>query len=271
MRAWLRRLVGAKPPRFEAKVVGWERPFDRLEFRGIVEGRRVDVPRRATVEFRSAQARKIDFSDQAIDNFGAFGTEFDECDFSGVSFGGGVLGHVPQVIYRRCRFKGADLRDCSPLWARFENCDFSHARVDDWQATEAEFVECTFAGRLLGVKFSGRARQDPKAPYRPPRTVNQFARNDFSGAELIDCSFSRGIRVTDNTMPAGPDYVLVVGAVKKLRAARDQVLIWPESEKQRKALIWLDVYSRWGYEDQDELFVRTDEIAPGLRELLTTT
>ena len=256
MRAWLRRVVGAKPPRFESRVVGWERPFDRLEFRGNVEGRRVGVPPRTTVEFRSAQAHKIDFSNQAIDNFVALGTEFDECDFSRVSFGGGVFGHVPQVTYRRCRFVGADLRSCSPLWARFEKCDFSQARLDDWNATEAEFVECSFAGRLLGVKFSGRTRPDPKARYHPPRTVNEFEGNDFSRADLIDCSFSRGIRVTDNKMPMGPEYVLVVGAVNKLGEVRDQVLMWPDSEKQRKALIWLDVYSRWGYENQDELFVR---------------
>jgi len=68
----------------------------------------------------------------------------------------------------------------------------------------------------------------------------------------------------------GPEYVLVVGAVNKLGEVRDQVLMWPDSEKQRKALIWLDVYSRWGYENQDELFVRRDEIAPGVQGLLTT-
>ena len=267
MQSWLRRVLGSKT-RFQARVVGTERPFDRLELRGDVEGRRIEVPPRTTVEFRSAHARRIDFSNQAIANFGAFGTEFDDCDFSRTSFGGGIFGHLPQVTYRRCRFIGADLRQCSPLWARFEKCDFSNARLDDWQATEAEFVECKFAGRLLRVKFSGRPRRDPKARYQPPRTVSQFEGNDFSAAEFIDCSFSRGIRLTDNKMPTGLDYVLVLGAVNKLRTVRDQVLLWPESEKKQNALIWLDVFSRWGYQDQDELFVRRDEIAPGLHELI---
>ena len=52
---------------------------------------------------------------------------------------------------------------------------------------------------------------------------------------------------------------------------RDEVLRWPNREKKRRALLWLDVYSRWGYENQQELFVRRDEIAPGLQELFTTT
>jgi uncharacterized protein YjbI with pentapeptide repeats len=257
-------------PRLEARVVGHSSPFAQLEFTGQLGAQRIEVPRRTTLTFRSVDARALDVSNQAIDNYGAYGSRFEDCDFSRTVFGGGVFGHLPQVTYLRCRFDDADLRKASPLWARFEACQFTNSRLDEWNATDAEFVDCSFTGRLLRVKFSARPWRAPGARKKPPRTSNAFSGNDFSDAELIDCSFSGGLRLSANQWPSGPGYLFITQAQQRLRSVRSQVETWPETPARKRALIWLDVHSKWGYDEQEELILRRDEIAPGLDELLVT-
>jgi hypothetical protein len=69
-------------------------------------------------------------------------------------------------------------------------------------------------------------------------------------------------------MPTGPEYLVINEWATKRDWVRDQVLAWPAADGQRKALIWLDVYTKWAYKDQDELIVTRDEVALGLEELL---
>jgi len=241
-----------------------------MEFTGHLGAQRMEVPRRTTLTFRSADAQALDLSNQAIDNYVAFGSRFEDCDFSRTVFGGGVFGHLPQVIYLRCRFDNADLRNVSPLWARFEACHFANSRLDEWNATGAEFVDCSFSGRLLRVKFSARPWEPPGARTNPPRTRNAFCANDFSAAELIDCSFSGGIRLSVNQWPSAPEYLFLSVAQQRLKSVRAEVETWPETPARKRALVWLDVRSKWGYAEQDELILRRDEIAPGLDALLVS-
>jgi hypothetical protein len=96
----------------------------------------------------------------------------------------------------------------------------------------------------------------------------QGSGNDFSGAELIDCSVRGGVRLGANQWPSGPEYLSVAQAQQRLKSVRAEVHTWPETPTRERALIWLDFHAEWGYDEQEELILRRVEIAPGLNALL---
>lgn len=232
---------------------------ERLEVAGRITRDTVDPGRWAgSTEpwFISAVATGVDFSGMRLDSFVAEKTDFRGCDFRRVSFEAGGFAVEKQSVYRSCRFDGADLRHIFLGQARFEDCTFDNAKIHDWAADAAEFVRCHFAGRITMSRFSGRPWgmwEDPGA-LDPPRTFNEFIGNDFRQAELLDCSFVRGIDVSSQMWPEGDEYIRLDHLHDRIDLARAQVLRWPDSPAREDALILLDVYSEAGYEDQPELF-----------------
>lgn len=262
MRIRVPRLV-AKP---SARAAGI--PWPRVTYGGNLAHERVEVPPGdVTVDIVGARWDHVDLSGQRFANFGSTGSVFVSCNFRRCTFEDGILGSIPLVIYRGCDFELADLRNCSPLYARFERCRFTDARLEDWRAVNAEFVDCVFAGRLLRVMFSGTPSGFEGERIRRLRRNNEFRGNDFRDAQLFDCSFEGGIDLDANLMPDTPEYAIIRGAHERIEEARARIFEQPESVRQR-VQARLDVYSMGGYKAQRDIFVRREELGPAAALLL---
>jgi len=205
------------------------------------------------LSFDAATCTGLDLS-RANVLFNAKASVFERCDFSRARLRGGTLGTSPQCLYRECRFDRADLRGVQPGNARFESCTFENARLDKWLCLSAEFVRCRFAGPIQEVIFSARVFP-PESAAALGRQRNEFVENDFSNAELINVAFVRGLDLSAQQLPHGPEYVRVPTA--RIAGAREIVERW-EPEARDAALKMLKFYSERGYEEQVELFVRRD-------------
>src|SRR5213076_1222830 len=91
---------------------------------------------------------------------------------------------------------------------RFEKCSFDDARLDGWTPARAEFVECRFAGKVVGVTFTGR----PAGP----------------GSTRIDLNQQR--------WPVGEDYVRLDKFHRRLEAGRADILGWEAGEMRTAGL-----------------------------------
>jgi uncharacterized protein YjbI with pentapeptide repeats len=177
------------------------------------------------------------------------------------------MSDVPLSRYLGSDFTEADLRRVGPRFARFENCRFVNARLDDWNALCAEFVECVFEGRIARAKFSGRPWGFARAAIEPIRPSNDFRDNDFSRADLIDCSIFGGIDLTANTWPTGNDYVVIHSAQQKISEAKAKLgRLSPDLANDAGA--WLEIYSRGAFALQKDLLVRKDELGAAAALLL---
>jgi uncharacterized protein YjbI with pentapeptide repeats len=213
------------------------------------------------VSFQSAVVERGDFRETWWDDFWAAGSVFVECDFRGSRFGHAVLGDVSlQTTSRRCRFDGADLRNTFPGAARFEECQFAGAKIEDWRCFLNEFVACRFAGKLDGVGFSGRPWGPGADKLKPRRTTNEFRGNDFREVDLIQCSFKGGIEISLQLMPESETYIRLDRARERFLKAKDIVSAWTDQEARRLALIMLQVYSSSGFEEQRVIFARRDDL-----------
>jgi hypothetical protein len=200
----------------------------------------------------------MDLSGADVALFDAAGATFQRCDFRRAVLRHGTLGGAPGTVYRDCRFERADLRGVHPGGARFEGCEFADVRLEKWLCFTAEFVGCRFAGRLAEVVFRGRVFP-PGSALAGGRERNEFAGNDFTAAELVGVAFVGGIDIGAQRLPDGPQYVRVPSAPDRIARARGEIRGWP-AEEARAATVLLDFYSRRGYEEQAELFVRRDSL-----------
>jgi uncharacterized protein YjbI with pentapeptide repeats len=213
------------------------------------------------VSFQDAVVEHADFRDTWWDDFWAAGSVFVDCDFRGSRFGHAVLGDISrQTTYRHCQFDGADLRNARPGAARFEECQFAGAKIEDWRCFLNEFVACRFAGKLDGVGFSGRPWGPGADKLKPRRTTNEFRENDFRQVDLIQCSFKGGIDIGLQLWPASENYVRLDRARERVRTAREIVSGWSDQDARKLALIMLEVYSSSGYEEQEAIFARRDDL-----------
>lgn len=126
----------------------------------------------------------------------------------------------PRSVFRACRFDGADLRRASPGQSRFEACTFEGSLIDEWSVATAEFIDCRFTGRIAGVTFHGKPWGRGATSLDPARTVNEFRGNDFTGADLRECAFIRGIALDQQRWPEGDTYVRLDRFHQRLARAR---------------------------------------------------
>lgn len=174
-----RRQTTPVDPRFRVKGRGT--PIEFVRIRTDVRGGRLDLTEKRAIRFEGARVIGVDFHGQRVHNFVAEGGEFRECDFSGTRFDSEFLSGTPQAGYVDCSFRRAHLRDIFAGQSRFERCDFSHATFGHWTPEDAEFVDCTFAGLLSDVFFSGRPipQRTVLGYLQPRRDRNEFRGNDF--------------------------------------------------------------------------------------------
>jgi len=229
-------------------------------------GDRIDATR--GVEFQNATLRGCDLSGLRIPQFGASASEFDRCDFSRARVDAGSLGFSKGAVFRDCRFAGAELTRAEPGIARFERCDFQGASLDGWFGAQAEFVECTFSGRLHRMRFYGTV--DPlQVADAVGRLRNEFVGNDFEAAELTDVEFVGGIDLRAQRLPPGPEYVLIDDLPERLRRAHEVVAGWPVGPERTIALDEIAVL-RAVYRDQPAIFRRRDQTIPEFERIWQT-
>lgn len=210
------------------------------------------------VEFEDAQFTNVDFSSSRFWSFDASASTFAGCDFRKARFEAGHLGGNDQTVYRQCRFDAARLGNTDAWFARFEQCVFDNAKLDRWRAFNAEFVDCHFAGRVVEVAFAGKPDPEHAKWARPPRAINEFRGNDFRQAELIDCSFFRGVDLDAQLLPAGEQYVRLNRLRERIDSVRTEVARWPDDTSREAALSMLRNYDSISAE-QHELFARRDD------------
>jgi hypothetical protein len=241
----------------------------RTTIKSFAKSTRFEPPE-GQVAFESVSVNAADFSGTWWDAFSATDSQFVDCDFRRARFGDALFGLVSaQTTFRRCRFDNADLRNAHPGAARFEDCHFDNAKIEGWLCFLNEFVSCHFAGRLSGVIFSGRPWGPGADKIQPPRRTNEFRHNDFSAADLIDCSFVRGIDISSQLWPTKAPYMRLDHAPQRIGRAQAIVSGWADDAARKRALLMLAAYSSGGHEEQDELFVRRDDLSdvpPDLRE-----
>ena len=183
-------------------------------FSGRLSGVRFEPPSDG-VSFEGAQLEDVDFSGLRIDRYDASGSTFERCDFSRAVLKEASFSLLPRSVYRDCRFDRADLRQADPGVARFERCSFERARLDRWECTHNDFVDCRFSGRLRNIAFWAAPHRAPVTPRTPERfreamarerPPNEFRGNDFRAADLESVEFLGGIDLDAQLLPDDPEY-----------------------------------------------------------------
>jgi uncharacterized protein YjbI with pentapeptide repeats len=242
---------------FEVRPIGGGQPVPVEVIRGQRHAERLFLSSRAQTRFENARLASVNLSGSKPLGFIAEATEFTDCDFSRVSFGGGSLSLGEQSTYRRCSFRDADLRRVFAGSARFESCDFTFAKLDDWGPESAEFIGCTFAGRLADVRFSGRPIPPESERMTPLRSRNVFEGNDFTNADLRGVRFARGIDLDRQRLPIGRDYLVIEDLQQHIEYTRRAVARWTDDRRREAALRLLQRLSNPDlYGDQRKIFIR---------------
>ena len=186
-----------------------------------------------------ATVRDADFRRVTFDQFAPEGCTFERCDFSGQALDRRyqpLFSSRKQSVFRDCSFAGADLREVRPGQARFERCAFDNARIDAWESFTAEFIDCTFAGRVVNARFYGRPWGSGAERLDPMRTVNAFSGNDFRKAELVGAIFIHGVDIKRQRWPDGPEYVTLDRIHQRIAKVRVGVLEWRDHQARQEAL-----------------------------------
>jgi uncharacterized protein YjbI with pentapeptide repeats len=202
---------------------------------------RVDVDPALDLFLDHLRLREADYSGRELLSFGAYGCRFERCNFNNlradsVSFGSGM----ELTEYIDCTFDGLRFSHSIGNVARFVRCSFRDIKVRKWTCFEAEFIDCTFTGRLQTCIFNGTVSEEDR-PW-VGRERNEFRGNDFSGAELVDVAFRTGIDLDQQRLPTGPDYLYVPDAAAAIERAQRGLADWmPDTEFQRLAQVIVTV------------------------------
>lgn len=216
--------------------------------------------------------RDADFRRVTFDQFAPEGCTFEHCDFSGQTLDRRyqpLFSSRKQSVFRDCRFDGADLAGVRPGQARFERCTFADARIDAWEAFTAEFVDCTFSGRVLNVRFYGKPWGSHAGELDPARAVNTFTGNDFRKADLIGTLFIHGVDISKQRWPEGAQYVTLDRIHQRIARARLGVLEWRDHKARQEALDMLQAASLLYAHQMTVISRRVDErwtAAPAVQE-----
>jgi Pentapeptide repeats (8 copies) len=220
-------------------------------------GRLDRAPEDRQLIFDAVDLHEADYSGRKVVHFVATASRFDRCRFERmvadhVSFGAGVR----PSLYRECTFDGSWLRIDVVGRARFERCSFANVRLSDLRCHEAEFVGCTFSGRIERGFFNGTVLPDQQRALG--RIRNEIRENDFSGMDLLDVSFRTGVDLRQQRLPEGPEYLYIERAASAIESAWKDVSGWRGVERNEGLAILgslrLDLEG-----GQDQILIRCDE------------
>lgn len=162
----------------------------------------------------------------------------------------------PATLYRECVFARSRIPPRALFGnARFERCVFDGARLRDLVHThEAQFVECTFRGKIQDTNFWGTPTKHTAAL---GRDRNAFTGNDFTGADLIDVAFKH-IDLYAQRFPGLPDYAVLDRVDQRVEVAPAAMADWADSEIKTEAAGSLRFQADWaiGYNNGHALVSR---------------
>lgn len=220
-----------------------------------------------TLKVENAILYDVDFSGYRFHEFSVMSAaEFVRCDFSDCHFEETLFSPSEGAQYRGCRFDRAYFEPANPGPARFESCVFREVFMSEWFCTVADFVECTFSGTIEHSKFFGRPF-GPWAENLGRRKVrNEFRKNDFSRANLIDTAFVMGIDLAQQNLPS--DGYLLLNRMSE-RTARTLAAItrWTNLAERAQALRFLQGFRDDAAEGQEQAFIRPDDYTGAPREI----
>lgn len=224
---------------------------------------RIEVPKDRCVVLDHVRLTGEDFfPDRELMQFCVIGSRLERCRFDGfcmlktyASFGAGT----EQSEYIDCTFDGAKMYISPGGRERFVRCSFRNVDIREWLCTTTELIDCTFSGRLRKAIFHGTVPEKDGALLGRKR--NEFHGNDFSGMDLINVDFRKGIDLTQQRLPSGPQYLYLPDAAASLARARSELVNWEGSpEACRVALQMVD---NWLEDEvlkdgQQQLFLRPE-------------
>ncbi len=119
---------------------------------------------------------------------------FERCRFEHMKFkrwSSCLAAGTERSHYIDCIFDGSRFTHLGVGQARFERCQFRDVHITDLFSHAAEFVDCTFSGKLKGAVFFGKVVGF--IAEHTTRTHNEIRGNDFSALKMIDCDFRQGV------------------------------------------------------------------------------
>lgn len=227
-----------------------------MSYKAKIVGR-VDIPRDRCIVLDHARLIGEDYSGRNLFQFCTIGCRLEKCRFAQTRIEGAQFGSGRDTsVFVECDFEGARL-DGVGVYCRFERCSFRNVDLSHWICIAAEFIDCTFTGRLRQGVFNGTIPSQFQAD--AGREHNEFHGNDFSGMDLIDVAFRGGIDLTQQRLPSGPQYLYTPDAAAAIERTRIEVETWPASEHRETALAILGGLSDEVREGQVQLFLRPAE------------
>ena len=198
-----------------------------------------------------------DWSRLDLDNFSVWDCVFEGCDFSDSQvkvfhMGGGMVFSE----YRGCDFSGLRGANLASGRGRFVGCSFRGARLRGFNARSMSMVDCDFTEAVVrscvfwGAPLVMDLERDPSLP-----VANEFRGNDFSGADLVSCSFRRGVDLDAQKLPEADYYARVRHAPAALERGRELVASWDGLGDQESGQNVLNAIARDIEVDQLDQFI----------------
>jgi Pentapeptide repeats (8 copies) len=206
-------------------------------------------------EFDKVHAQDVEFDVDEV-RIHISESEFDRCLFRqharitkanrrefAYSFSYVLLGMQRRSVYRDCTFDHVDFGirggGCHLGDARFERCTFHHCVFRQFDAKEADFVECAFIGTMTHARFYG-CSESADGGLRH----NSFDGNDLTRAKLRRVEF-RGVDLRTSGLPDGPEYLRVDDFLAKAQQARTAMSAWPDAEREKAEWLLKLYEERW--------------------------
>ena len=212
------------------------------------------------LDLEHVKTRDADYSGRDLLGFCAVGCRFERCRFDNIRVDDCSFGEGKEMSeYVECNFDRLRTSHASGGFSRFVGCSFRNVDIRDWFCFNAEFVDCTFTGRLKKCVCNGTVDEEDR-PWIG-RERNEFRGNDFSGAELIDVAFRTGIDLEQQRLPNGPDYLYIPDGAAAIQRAKAGLADWmPETELRRKAEAIVRVVGQTVDDGQRQLLLRLPDL-----------
>jgi uncharacterized protein YjbI with pentapeptide repeats len=215
-----------------------------------------------SLRFHDSQVAGCLFDGANCQDWRLWGTEVTDCGFAKANLRQAAVGtwhNGRRNAWRRVDFSNADFRVISISAARYEDCDFSDAKLAKVRFGQCALTRCRFSGALHETVFDGRELSDVPAP-PPPEDVD-FGEAVFDQVEFMGFDLSRVI------LPRDPD----VRLVRRYRCVAERVLAAVRSGDSLEArMIRAEFAHRLKMmrgSDEYNVFNRRDYLAAGGDEL----
>jgi len=228
-----------------------------MKFHARVVGR-INIPKDSRIVLDHVRLCGEDYCGRKLMQFCTIGCHLEGCRFDKARIDCAQLGAGREMSeFIDCIFDGAHM-NMGGGFSRFVRCSFRDVDLRGWRS-RVELIDCTFSGRLRQAIFSGTVLEKDQALLGRER--NEFHGNDFSAMDLIEVEFRKGIDLTQQRLPSGPQYLYLPDAAASLARTRSELVNWEGSPDARR--VALRIVDNWLEEEvikggQRQLFLRPE-------------